>query len=308
LQLIFIRIFGGIGSTMCMSMVGPSSADYTLNRDRGKAMAVGGLFNGGGAVFTLLVFLKVPQWITDTTSLDVYQAGIITFTMISMLSLFAAFGSIFFIHDGAIFLQEKQPTTHSEDRTRLLVLRDTSSPSTPTELGDQFELEDGDEILKQAVEIPEEPEEQEKGCFGVLVDGITSGRDPIVLLSYCASFIGRGDATIITTFIAIWVSQEVLAAGGSQTEALSQAGLVTGITQTFALVTGPIFGVLVDRVNRVVILALVAIISFIGYTSIYLLTSVTSGWVYLSIMLIGAGEGGAFLVGQTLVTQGMFCM
>src|SRR3989338_8819650 len=194
---------------MCMSMIGPSSADYTLHRDRGKSMAIGTLFNGGGAVFTLLVFLKVPQWITETTSLDIFQAGVITFTIVSMLSLFAAFGSLLFMHDGTIFLQEKQSISHSEDRTRLLVLRDTSSPSTPTEMGDQFELEDGEEVLKQAVEIPEEPEEPaEKGCFGVLVDGITSGRDPIVFLSYCASFIGRGDATIITTFIAIWVSQE----------------------------------------------------------------------------------------------------
>jgi MFS family permease len=294
-MLTFIRITLGIGTSACANMIPSSHADYTYNKDRGKAMAIGGICNGLGATTALFIYLKLPLWLSTTTSLSEAQAGVVTFTAISVVQIAVTLLAVFFLHDGKIFLPPQE----------------TGSIAVPTEeleavtpMISNVELHDVDRVETQVALSNHRPIPQ-KGYLKLLGEGITLAiKDPIIFLSYCASFIGRGDAMVITTFIALWVSQDALANDSTQTEALSLAGLITGITQMFAFLSGILFGFLADRFNKVILIGIVSLVGCVGYCSTYLLTSVTTGWVFISVLLIGFGEAGVFLLSQTLVTQG----
>jgi MFS family permease len=148
----------------------------------------------------------------------------------------------------------------------------------------------------------EETDEEKKSVFTILKEGIIAAKDPMILLSYAAGFVARGDSVLITTFITLWVGQVMKEHGASDPDAIARAGLVSGIAQTFALVAAPFVGFLADKVNRVGTLIVVSLISGIGYTSIYFVPDVTTGIVYLPIALIGIGEIGVIISSQILVT------
>lgn len=69
-----------------------------------------------------------------------------------------------------------------------------------------------------------------------------AAKHPRIALSYVASFASRGDATVITTFLSLWVQTYELAHGKSQPAALARAGVVSGIAQTFAIIGAPFYG------------------------------------------------------------------
>jgi MFS family permease len=92
----------------------------------------------------------------------------------------------------------------------------------------------------------------------ILREGLLAARKPIVALSYAAGFGARGDSVIITLFLSLWVTQEALRLGYSQPEAAYAAGTISGIAQICALLFAPFAGVLVDKVNRVLSLAVLS--------------------------------------------------
>jgi hypothetical protein len=57
-------------------------------------------------------------------------------------------------------------------------------------------------------------------------------RDPYVVLAYLGSFAARGDSSVVTLFLSAWIQT----AGGNSSNALQQAGIVTGIVQACHLV------------------------------------------------------------------------
>lgn len=63
--------------------------------------------------------------------------------------------------------------------------------------------------------------------------------------------VSRTDNTIISTFMALWITATARAQGLSTLEAVKIAGTVTGIMAAAQLLGPPLVGILMDRLNRV---------------------------------------------------------
>lgn len=146
--------------------------------------------------------------------------------------------------------------------------------------------------------------EQKKSILEISKEGFAAAKDPGVALAYMAAFISRGDLAIVGTFFTLWVVTYGTAQKGMSTaDALSTAGIIIGISQTMALITAPIFGMLSDKMNRAnaVILA-VALASF-GYGSTIFVSDPTSPAIFVVAALIGVGEICGVIASGVLIAQ-----
>lgn len=146
--------------------------------------------------------------------------------------------------------------------------------------------------------------EQKKNLLQIAQEGFMAARDPGVALAYGAAFVSRGDLAIVGTFFALWVTNygtEI--AGLSSEDALARAGMIVGISQTFALISAPIFGILTDRLNRVNALIVAVGISAVGYSSTFFVTDPLGTGMIISAVLIGMGEVGGVITSGVLIAQ-----
>jgi len=75
------------------------------------------------------------------------------------------------------------------------------------------------------------------------------------------------------------------------------------VAQTFALFGAPLFGILVDKIDRVKALAIAALISAIGYTSTFFITDPLSTEMFICAIFIGLGEIGCIITSGVLIAQ-----
>ncbi|KAF0975533.1 hypothetical protein FDP41_005527 [Naegleria fowleri] len=306
-QLILYRVIFAIGAASTSSMLTAILGDYVRNKDRGKASGLLGLCSGLGAVLSALVYLKIPQWIQSANpSIPSGQAGFIAFVIMSFFCV-ASMCAIMMFYKGKIFpicenYFAKKKTKNIDD------IESSSDEESDNESS-------SDNIMVRYL----------KRIRDVMVQGLfqAPAKRPSLILAYASSFVARGDATLITTFITLWVSQQMINLhDSSKADAVARGGTISGVCQTFALVAAPFIGVFADlrfrrkkqdpsqqdpdtfirKMARLITMAVVSIISGVGYTMLSFLSDVTGGFVYLPIALIGIGEIGVIVCSQVLVT------
>ncbi len=151
---------------------------------------------------------------------------------------------------------------------------------------------------------------QKKNCFlRIMKEGFVAGKNPRLALAYMSGFAARGDSEVVTTFLSLWVYQTAIAANLSATDALSRAGIVSGVAQTCAVCFAPIAGYVCDKLHRIAALAILAFIAALGYTLVSLIlkikyycifdsynTCFTSDplgvWMMAGACVVGCGEIG----------------
>lgn len=146
--------------------------------------------------------------------------------------------------------------------------------------------------------------EQKKSIAKISREGFAAAKDPGIALAYMAAFISRGDMVIVGTFFTLWiVTHGTAQAGLSTAESLSRAGMIIGISQTFALITAPIFGMLVDRMNRANATIMAVALASIGYGATFLVKDPMSPGIFLVAALIGVGEISGVIASGVLIAQ-----
>ncbi|MFO7536691.1 MAG: MFS transporter, partial [Chloroflexota bacterium] len=85
LQLIFFRMFFAVGAAGATSMLSTVIADYTVDRDRGKANGIQGVMNGLGAMTAVFILLNLPEWF-KRSGLEPIPAGLATYYLVAGLS------------------------------------------------------------------------------------------------------------------------------------------------------------------------------------------------------------------------------
>lgn len=134
--------------------------------------------------------------------------------------------------------------------------------------------------------------------------GLRSGKDPAIALAYGASFVARGNLMIVGTFFTLWVTNYGTAElGMNRAEALGRAGMIVGIAQGCALLGAPIFGILADKINRLVALRIALLISAIGYGSTIFIFDPFSPAMIFCAVLIGLGEISCIITSGVLINQ-----
>lgn len=133
--------------------------------------------------------------------------------------------------------------------------------------------------------------------------GIQAAREPRILLAYLAASVSRGDMAVLSTFFVLWLTQTGVGEGLSTGEASQRALTFYIVIQAFALPAAPIFGYVLDRINRVAGLAIAMAIAGTGYFSLWLVPDPLGPAMYVAAALIGVGEMSANLSATSLIGQ-----
>lgn len=131
--------------------------------------------------------------------------------------------------------------------------------------------------------------------------GVFAARNPRIALAYVAGVVSRADLAVVSTFLTLWLVQEGLAQGLSTGEALKKATLFYIIIQAMAVPWAPIFGYILDRVDRVAGLAGAMILAGIGYSSLGFLSNPLGTQMYIAAALVGMGEMAANISATSLI-------
>lgn len=131
--------------------------------------------------------------------------------------------------------------------------------------------------------------------------GLAAGRDPRVALAYTAAVVSRADLAVVSTFLTLWLVREGIAQGLTTAEATKQATLFYIIIQAMAVPWAPIFGYILDRIDRVVGLAGAMVIACIGYSSLGFLENPLGWQMYIAAALVGMGEMAANISATSLI-------
>ncbi|MEQ1803588.1 MAG: MFS transporter [Gammaproteobacteria bacterium] len=131
--------------------------------------------------------------------------------------------------------------------------------------------------------------------------GLAAGRNPRVALAYTAGLVSRADLAVVSTFLTLWLVQEGIAQGLSTGDALKKATLFYVIIQAMAVPWAPIFGWILDRVDRVAGLAGAMILAGIGYSSLGMLENPLGNGMYIAAAFVGMGEMAANISATSLI-------
>jgi MFS family permease len=136
-----------------------------------------------------------------------------------------------------------------------------------------------------------------------LLAGARAARNPRVVLSYLAAFAGRSDNAIKGLFVSVWVLQVAPDAGISAPQAFAHAGKLMGLMGAVTLIWMPLFGIVLDRLNRVTGMALALLFAAIGYGSMGLISSPLDNAMLPFFVLLAIGQGSAIIASVTLIGQ-----
>lgn len=137
----------------------------------------------------------------------------------------------------------------------------------------------------------------------LMFSGIVAAKNPRILVSYGAAFIGRADVSIKGMFFSLWAISAAPSVGMQPAEAMGRAGMMFGIMSLVGMLWVPIFGFILDRINRVTGLAIALGLAGAAYSSMYFVTSpldfsMLPAFMFLSIGQISVMTSSITLVGQ----------
>ncbi len=136
-----------------------------------------------------------------------------------------------------------------------------------------------------------------------LLAGVRAARNPRIILSYLAAFAGRSDNAIKGLFVSVWVLQVATEAGISQPQAFAHAGKLMGLMGIVTLIWMPVFGIILDKLNRVTGLALAMALAAAGYGSMGIISSPLDNAMLPFFVLLAIGQGSAIIASVTLIGQ-----
>ena len=137
----------------------------------------------------------------------------------------------------------------------------------------------------------------------LMLSGFKAARNPRISLSYGAAFIGRADVAITGMFLTLWALAAAPAAGLTSAEALAKGGMLLGIISVIGIVWVGVFGLILDRLNRVTGLAISMGIAGAGYSSMWFVTSPLDYAMLPWFTLLSIGQTSVMVASVTLVGQ-----
>jgi MFS family permease len=137
----------------------------------------------------------------------------------------------------------------------------------------------------------------------LMLSGFRAARNPRISLSYGAAFVGRADVAITGMFLTLWALAAAPEAGLSSAEALAKGGMLLGIISVIGIVWVGIFGLILDRLNRVTGLAIAMGIAGAGYSSMWFVTSPLDYAMLPWFTLLSLGQTSVMVASVTLVGQ-----
>jgi len=138
----------------------------------------------------------------------------------------------------------------------------------------------------------------------LLGEGTAAARaNPRLLVACTEAFVARGDLVVVNTFFSLWARQAGVRDGLSLEEAVATAGLFVSVIAMANLCWSPIWGFMLDRLDRVTALATAMAIAGTAYIWVgFSPNPIVTAFIPAAIML-GIGEGSAILSGAAVIGQ-----
>jgi MFS family permease len=128
--------------------------------------------------------------------------------------------------------------------------------------------------------------------------------NPRLALSYFCAFASRGDMMVLGAFLSLWFIRAGAEEGLESTAALARVGIALGVFQLALMIGAPLVGWLVDRISRVLAVCLAMAVNAVAYFAVGSVDNPYDFAVMLpAIALLGLGEIGAIITGNTLLGQ-----
>ena len=143
--------------------------------------------------------------------------------------------------------------------------------------------------------------EKRDGILTTLKVGLKEAKRVRVALAYLAAVVARGDMAVLSTFFVLWLTQEGVNAGLSTADAAQRGLMFYIIIQVFALCWLPVLGLLLDKMDRVLGLAMAMVLAGLGYYSLWMLVDPLGPMIWVCAVLVGMGEMSANLASLTLI-------
>ncbi len=133
--------------------------------------------------------------------------------------------------------------------------------------------------------------------------GLAAAADIRVRLAYASAAVSRASLSIISAFFFLWMVQAGKDQGLTSAEAIAKGGgifVAIQITATFWAVTVITF---IDRVNRVLFMAVASALASFSYIWFGLVDNPFTPAMYVAAVFLGVGEMSGILASQALVGQ-----
>jgi MFS family permease len=137
----------------------------------------------------------------------------------------------------------------------------------------------------------------------LMMSGIRAARNPRILLSYGAAFVGRADVSIKGMFISLWAVTAGAGIDMTPAQSMGKAGQLMGILSIVGMIWVVIFGWILDRVNRVTGLAIAMALGGVGYTLMWIVPSPLDFSYLPAFLILSVGQTSVICASITLVGQ-----
>ena len=137
----------------------------------------------------------------------------------------------------------------------------------------------------------------------LMMSGIRAARNPRILLSYGAAFVGRADVSIKGMFISLWAVTAGAEIDMTPAQSMGKAGQLMGILSIVGMIWVVIFGWILDRVNRVTGLAIAMALGGVGYTLMWIVPSPLDFSYLPAFLILSVGQTSVICASITLVGQ-----
>ena len=141
--------------------------------------------------------------------------------------------------------------------------------------------------------------------FAGFVEGFTAAKgNPRLALAYGTAFAARGDLVVIGAFFSLWFVRAGAEQGISSADAIVRAGITMSALLIANWIWAPVFGLILDRINRVAGLSIAMLLAAIGYFVIGQVDNpYDTGIMMAATFILGIGEISAVIAGNVLLGQ-----
>ena len=136
----------------------------------------------------------------------------------------------------------------------------------------------------------------------LLTDGYrVAKKDSRIRLAYFASLAARGDIVVVGLFTFLWTSRFAIDNGMTIEQGYARGATIVPVITSTVLVTAPIFGFIMDRIDRIYGIMIAFFISSLGYLAMGLVEDPMSFNVIPVAILLGMGEGACIISSTSLI-------
>lgn len=145
--------------------------------------------------------------------------------------------------------------------------------------------------------------ESRGGMFATLRIGLQAARDRRVRLAYLSAAVSRASLSVISAFFFLWMTKAGEAQGMSVSEAYARSGGIFATIQISATLWAVLVIFFIDRLNRLLTMAIGAALACASYTLFGLVDNPFQPIMFAAAVFLGIGEMSGILASQALIGQ-----